>query len=104
MTASLEDTFVKNPRWLQSLGRSVVTDHPLGGCAIGETGRTGVVNHAGQHVPVLWYSTFVIIINYSFADLKRRIMALAEYSEIVELFVDLRRDFVPSGYFSLPCL
>lgn len=34
--------------WLQSLGRSVVTGHPLGGCTMGETGRTGVVNHAGQ--------------------------------------------------------
>ena len=48
MTADLEGTFVKNPMWLQSLGRSVVTGHPLGGCAMGETVRTGVVNHAGQ--------------------------------------------------------
>lgn len=48
MTAGLEGTFVKNPMWLQSLGRSVVTGHPLGGCTMGETGRTGVVNHAGQ--------------------------------------------------------
>lgn len=48
MTAGLEGTFVKNPMWLKSLGRSVVTGHPLGGCAMGETGRTGVVNHAGQ--------------------------------------------------------
>lgn len=39
MTAGLEGTFVKNPMWLQSLGRGVVTDHSLGGCAMGETGN-----------------------------------------------------------------
>ena len=48
MTAGLEGTFVKNPMWLQSLGRIVVTGHPLGGCAMGKTGRTGVVHHAWQ--------------------------------------------------------
>ena len=29
---SLGGTFVKNPTWSESLGRSVVTVHPLGGC------------------------------------------------------------------------
>ena len=48
MTAGLEGTFVKNPMWLESLGRSVVTAHPLGGCPMGDSGKTGVVNHAGQ--------------------------------------------------------
>ncbi|KAJ7355016.1 hypothetical protein OS493_028683 [Desmophyllum pertusum] len=45
---SLGGTFVKNPTWSESLGRSVVTVHPLGGCPMGESGRTAVVNHAGQ--------------------------------------------------------
>ncbi|XP_068719443.1 cholesterol oxidase-like [Montipora capricornis] len=48
MTAGLEGTFVKNPLWLESLGRSVATGHPLGGCPMGDSGKTGVVNHAGQ--------------------------------------------------------
>ena len=45
---SLGGTFVKNPTWLESLGRSVISAHPLGGCPMGESGRTAVVNHAGQ--------------------------------------------------------
>lgn len=44
----LGGTFVRNPTWLESLGRSVVSAHPLGGCPMGESGRTAVVNHAGQ--------------------------------------------------------
>ena len=48
MAAGLRGTFIRNPMWLESLGRSVITAHPLGGCAMGESGRTGVVNHAGQ--------------------------------------------------------
>ena len=48
ITRGLGGTFVKNPMWLESLGRSVITAHPLGGCSMGETGRTAVVNHAGQ--------------------------------------------------------
>ena len=48
ITAGLRGTFIKNPTWLESLGRSVITAHPLGGCAMGESGKTAVVNHAGQ--------------------------------------------------------
>lgn len=44
----LGGTFVRNPTWLESLGRSVISAHPLGGCPMGESGRTAVVNHAGQ--------------------------------------------------------
>ena len=44
----LGGTFVNNPTWLESLGRSVISAHPLGGCPMGESGRTAVVNHAGQ--------------------------------------------------------
>ena len=48
VTEGLEGTFVKNPMWTAALGKSVVSAHPLGGCPMGESGRTGVVNHAGQ--------------------------------------------------------
>ena len=48
MTGGLEGMFVINPTWHPALGNSVVTGHPLGGCSMGETGQTGVVNHAGQ--------------------------------------------------------
>ena len=44
----LGGTYVKNPIWSETLGRSVITVHPLGGCSMGESGRTAVVNHAGQ--------------------------------------------------------
>ena len=48
VTRGLEGTFVKNPMWVDVLGKSVISAHPLGGCSMGESGRTGVVNHAGQ--------------------------------------------------------
>ncbi|XP_067053204.1 cholesterol oxidase-like [Acropora muricata] len=48
MTGGLEGVFVINPMWHPALGNSVITGHPLGGCSMGETGQTGVVNHAGQ--------------------------------------------------------
>ena len=43
----LEGTYVRNPMWC-ALGKSVTSAHPLGGCPMGESGRTAVVNHAGQ--------------------------------------------------------
>jgi len=33
---------------LRRLGRNLVTPHPLGGCNMGNTPETGVVNHAGE--------------------------------------------------------
>ena len=33
---------------LRKLGRNLVTPHPLGGCNMGNTPKTGVVNHAGE--------------------------------------------------------
>ena len=47
-TKGLKGTFVKNPLWTPVLGKSVVTAHPLGGCPMGKSGKTAVVNHAGQ--------------------------------------------------------
>ncbi|XP_072017812.1 uncharacterized protein [Amphiura filiformis] len=52
-TKSLKGTFIPNPYWagLPATMRDtkgIVTGHPLGGCGMGETGASGVVNHAGQ--------------------------------------------------------
>lgn len=48
MAKGLKGKFVKNPMWSPALGKSVISAHPLGGCPMGESGRTAVVNHAGQ--------------------------------------------------------
>ncbi len=48
LSKGLGGSFVKNPAWTEALGKSVVTVHPLGGCPMGESGQTAVVNHAGQ--------------------------------------------------------
>lgn len=52
-TEGLKGKFIKNPYWgglFASLRnkKGVITVHPLGGCGMGETGKDGVVNHAGQ--------------------------------------------------------
>ncbi|HEY0992481.1 MAG TPA: GMC family oxidoreductase N-terminal domain-containing protein, partial [Kofleriaceae bacterium] len=47
-TAALGGTFVRNPLWSDLFKHHLVTVHPLGGCAMGETAATGVVNHKGQ--------------------------------------------------------
>jgi len=41
-------TYMRNPATEKILGGNLMTVHPLGGCTMGETGRTGVVNHKGQ--------------------------------------------------------
>ena len=48
ITEKLEGTFVINPVWSNSMGKELVTAHPLGGCPMGENGSLGVVNHKGQ--------------------------------------------------------
>ena len=48
MTQGLGGTFLPNPKWAKAQKRSVITGHPLGGCSMGESGETAVVNHAGQ--------------------------------------------------------
>lgn len=47
-TEALGGTFVKNPTWAESLGKSLVTVHPLGGCGMGESAERGVVDHQGR--------------------------------------------------------
>ena len=47
-TAALGGTYVTNPLWTKFAGKSLVTVHPLGGCGMGETSETGVVDHRGR--------------------------------------------------------
>jgi cholesterol oxidase len=44
---ALKGTFVPNPIWRPPIG-SLLTVHPLGGCVMGDSAGTGVVNHKGQ--------------------------------------------------------
>ena len=46
MTSATGGHLMPNPAW--SLFRNLVTLHPLGGCAMGATSETGVVDHLGQ--------------------------------------------------------
>ena len=41
-------TFIENPLWAFSPFRTLLAPHPLGGCPMGETHATGLVNHLGQ--------------------------------------------------------
>ncbi|MDG0816511.1 GMC family oxidoreductase N-terminal domain-containing protein [Bdellovibrio svalbardensis] len=41
-------TYVKNPRSTLLMGDNLITVHPLGGCAMGSSVDSGVVNHLGQ--------------------------------------------------------
>ena len=45
---SVGGVFVRNPTWTPSLGRSLLTVHPLGGCVIGDRAENGVVDHRGR--------------------------------------------------------
>lgn len=49
-TQATGGTFVENPAWsnLFGQGSDLMTVHPLGGCAMGASAATGVVNHKGQ--------------------------------------------------------
>ncbi len=46
MTQSVDGTAYFNPEW--SLAEKLTTVHPLGGCAMGDDCRSGVVNHRGE--------------------------------------------------------
>jgi cholesterol oxidase len=41
-------TYIQNPVWAFAPMRTLITVHPLGGCPMGETALTGLVNDAGQ--------------------------------------------------------
>lgn len=47
-TEPLGGTFLKNPIWSDLLGDSVISVHPLGGCAMGDDAGSGVVDHRGR--------------------------------------------------------
>jgi cholesterol oxidase len=47
-TAALGGTYIANPRWDRSLGRNLITVHPLGGCIMASDGERGVVDHRGR--------------------------------------------------------
>ena len=47
-TEALGGTYVKNPTWAASLGKSLVTVHPLGGCGMSDSAEHGVVDHEGR--------------------------------------------------------
>jgi cholesterol oxidase len=47
-TAALGGTYIANPRWHRSLGRNLITVHPLGGCIMASDGAKGVVDHRGR--------------------------------------------------------
>ncbi|XP_015773897.1 PREDICTED: cholesterol oxidase-like, partial [Acropora digitifera] len=48
MAEGMGGTFIPYPKWAIPQKRSVFTGHPLGGCSMGESGTSAVVNHAGQ--------------------------------------------------------
>ncbi len=48
LSAAMPAEYIANPVWSPMLREGLVTVHPLGGCAMGDDGRSGVVDHRGQ--------------------------------------------------------
>jgi cholesterol oxidase len=48
LTTQVGGTYVKNPRAREFLGDSLITVHPLGGCAMADDAAHGVVNVNGE--------------------------------------------------------
>lgn len=46
--AALGSCFIENPVWQVSPWNTLITAHPLGGCAVGEDGSEGAVDHLGR--------------------------------------------------------
>ncbi len=47
-TAATGGTYIANPIWSKTLGRNLVSVHPLGGCSMGDTSDQGVVDDRGR--------------------------------------------------------
>lgn len=47
-SAALGGLYIKNPLWNAVLHRNLVTVHPLGGCVMGDSAETSVVDHGGR--------------------------------------------------------
>jgi cholesterol oxidase len=47
-TRPLGGTYIKSPIWSKPFNNDLITVHPLGGCAMGQSAEQGVVNHKGQ--------------------------------------------------------
>lgn len=47
-TQALGGTKIPNPTWNNLMNYDLVTVHPLGGCGMGESIESGVVDHKGQ--------------------------------------------------------
>jgi cholesterol oxidase len=48
LSAAMPAEYVGNPLWSPMLRESLLTVHPLGGCAMGDDGAAGVVDHRGR--------------------------------------------------------
>lgn len=48
VATALRGVYVKNPLWTERLHSSLISVHPLGGCAVAEDAERGVVDHEGR--------------------------------------------------------
>ena len=45
---AIQGQFIANPLWTHPVGQKLITVHPVGGCAMGNSAAEGVVNHQSQ--------------------------------------------------------
>ena len=48
VTEALHGTYVRNPLWTELFKHHLITVHPLGGCTMGDSAESAVVDHKGQ--------------------------------------------------------